>query len=134
MAKHKQQYRPQEINRQGTEIAPDVIAHDPVMVDQKQVYVGDSGSDTGGISKQNHPEDSSLVAEKGWLPIASVPRNGLPVKLTDDPEKEGVVAFWRKSRAFANATHRWEETGFWTDSVTSQIIDFKPLWWKDRHS
>lgn len=69
-----------------------------------------------------------------WEPISSVPRNGFPVKLTDDVSLSGVVAFWRKSRAFANATHRWEETGFWTNSETGKNINFTPLWWKDRYA
>lgn len=72
--------------------------------------------------------------DHNWNPIQSAPRNGFPVKITDDIRKIGIVAFWRKSRAFANATHRWEETGFWTDSSTGRNIDFKPLWWKDRNA
>lgn len=68
-----------------------------------------------------------------WEPISTVPHNGFPVKLTDDVSKPGVICFWRKTRAFANATHRWETTGFWVDSETSQNIKFTPLWWKDRY-
>lgn len=83
-------------------------------------------------------QEGSLIPEgptaHNWQPINTAQHNGLPVKLTNDPGKEGVIAFWRKSRAFANATHRWEETGFWTDSITGKNIDFVPLWWKDRHA
>lgn len=70
-----------------------------------------------------------------WQPIGTVPRNGIPLQLseTDDQEK-GVIAYWRKTRAFANATHRWEETGFWTNTITGQNITFIPLFWKDQYS
>ena len=68
----------------------------------------------------------------GWNPISTVPHTGFPVKITDDVRKEGVVAYWRMSRAFANATHRWESTGFWTESDNGRNIDFVPKFWKER--
>lgn len=83
------------------------------------------------------PEEDKIVESEishSWQPISTVLHNGLPVKLTDDPNKTGTIAFWRKTRAFANATHRWEETGFWTDGITGKTISFIPLWWKDRHA
>lgn len=79
-------------------------------------------------------EGANSKARHAWESIASAPRNGFPIKLTDDISNPGTVAFWRKSRAFANATHRWEETGFWTDSATGKNIDFTPTHWKDRHA
>lgn len=76
----------------------------------------------------------NIISLNGWHPIETVIHNGFPVKLTDDQNKEGVIAFWRKTRAFANATHRWQETGKWTDSTTGQNINFSPKFWKDRYS
>lgn len=101
-------------------------------------------------TQASEPEDASPVDEKislvseeiekgkqeslnNWDPISTAPRNGFPIRVTDDFENPGVIAFWRKSRAFANATHRWEECGFWTDSSTGRNINFTALWWKDRN-
>lgn len=69
-----------------------------------------------------------------WLPIDTAPRNGFPIKLSDDVSNPGITGFWRKSRAFANPTHRWETTGFWTDSATGRNVEFTPIWWKDRNA
>lgn len=72
-----------------------------------------------------HPLDTEIVLE---LP----PRNGNPVRLSETPDSEGVIAFWKRERAFANATKRWQEHGVWRDFYTGMKIDFEPKYWKDR--
>lgn len=88
------------------------------------------------VPDQEEPDVEEEPADTAhtWEPIQTVLRNGFPVRITGDVRTSGVIAFWRKSRAFANATHRWEETGFWTDTNTGRNVDFKPLWWKDRNA
>lgn len=60
------------------------------------------------------------------------PRNGLAVKVSETPSGAGVVVYWRRLRAFANATKRWQENGCWCSFHTGQKIDFEPKYWKDR--
>jgi hypothetical protein len=60
------------------------------------------------------------------------PRNGMPVKLSQDGTDDGVIAFWKRTRAFANATKRWVETGAWYDFQTGARVAFEPRYWKER--
>lgn len=60
------------------------------------------------------------------------PRNGLPVKVSENTG-DGVVAFWKRIRAFANPTKRWKESGAWYDFHTGQKIPFEPKYWKERY-
>lgn len=74
----------------------------------------------------------------GWQPIESdsnitPPRNGMAVRLSETPAGDGVVAFWKRERAFANATKRWQEHGVWRDFHTGAKVDFEPKYWKERY-
>lgn len=60
------------------------------------------------------------------------PRNGMGVKLSETPEGDGVLALWKKTRKFANPTHRWEESGKWVDFHSGMDISFQPKYWKER--
>lgn len=72
-----------------------------------------------------HPIDTEIVME---MP----PRNGMPVRLSINNDSEGVLAVWKKTRKFANATHRWQESGKWIDFNTGLDISFAPKYWKER--
>lgn len=78
------------------------------------------------------------VSLNGWHPIDTKivlqmpPRNGMPVKLSENPDDEGVLAVWKKTRKFANATHRWSESGKWIDFYSGMDIPFQPKYWKER--
>lgn len=102
----------------------------PLVVDE----ISDNSELTESLAPNFYNVSESPKAAHTWEPISSVPRNGTLVKLTRDPSEPGVLCYWRKSRAFANATHRWEETGFWTEVQTGKNIAFTPLWWKHRHT
>ncbi len=126
------------------------IAHEPPVATDFSEQVKAAGWTEGVAFETDLPDFSAVdintvlgnipeikteqIASNNWKPIETVSRSGFPVKLTDDIEKPGVICFWRKSRAFANATHRWEETGFWTNSETGRNIEFIPTHWKDRHA
>lgn len=72
-----------------------------------------------------HPIDTEIVIE---MP----PRNGMGVRLSEFPEGEGVLAVWKKTRKFANTTHRWQESGKWVDFHSGMDITFQPKYWKER--
>ncbi len=84
----------------------------------------------------------SLYADNlnGWhsietdIVLKSPPRNGMAVKVSETPDSEGVVVFWKRLRAFANATKRWQETGAWCNFHTGQKIPFEPKYWKERYA
>ena len=61
------------------------------------------------------------------------PRNGTPVLITDNPQKPGVTAFWKKTRAFANPTKKWQTTGIWCDYLTGVKVPFEPKYWRARN-
>lgn len=109
---------------------------DDMHISSVYVYPSEEAKNTPEEINGHGKLDSSYneAITNGWQPISTVSRNGFPVKITDDPSKEGVIAFWRKTRAFANATHRWEETGYWTDSTKGTNINFEARWWKDRYA
>lgn len=78
------------------------------------------------------PSEVLSEAVGGWMPIASALRNGLPIRIAENPEGEGTLVFWKRTRAFANPTHRWQEIGKWTDFITGGDVAFIPQYWKPR--
>lgn len=72
-----------------------------------------------------HPIDTKIVLE---MP----PRNGMGVKLAENSNDKGILALWKKTRKFANATHRWQESGKWIDFHSGMDINFIPKYWKER--
>lgn len=87
------------------------------------------------IEKKIH----ELADVSGWkhihteIVLQMPPRNGIPVRLSTTPEGDGVLAIWKKTRKFANPTHRWEESGKWVDFQSGMDISFKPNYWKERY-
>lgn len=78
----------------------------------------------------------------GWNPLPKCdaphaillpPRNGTPVRVSESTQGSGVTAFWKKTRAFANPTKKWETTGIWCDYLTGVKVPFTPKYWKDRY-
>lgn len=66
----------------------------------------------------------------GWYHIDSASKNGMPIRLSEKPEGDGTIAFWKRTRAF-NAK-RWQETGKWEDFITGGAIPFGPKFWRPR--
>lgn len=79
---------------------------------------------------QEKIEELVQEAKNGWSPIESSSRNGMPVWLTDNPDKHGVLAFWKRTRAF-NAK-KWQEIGYWCDHTTGVKIPFEAQFWRPR--
>jgi hypothetical protein len=79
-----------------------------------------------------------LVDINGWHPLHTQivllmpPRNGMPVRLSETTDGEGVFGIWKKTRKFANSTHRWEESGKWVDFQSGMDISFVPKYWRER--
>jgi hypothetical protein len=69
------------------------------------------------------------VVPEGWFDIFTAPRSGIPIEMMDSKMNKATV-HWKRTRAFANPTHRWEETGFWANEISGQKIDFVPEFWK----
>lgn len=80
----------------------------------------------------------SAVELNGWhtlntdIVIFIPPRNGMPVLLCETPDGQGIEAFWKRTRAFANGTKRWNEHGAWYDFNTGTPIRITPKYWKER--
>lgn len=64
--------------------------------------------------------------------ISTAPRNGTLIIVSETGEDKGDIVFWKKTRAFANATHRWEETGFFAGNISNLPISFVPKYWRTR--
>lgn len=64
--------------------------------------------------------------------IDSAPRNGVLIVLSETGKDKGEVGFWKKTRAFANATQKWEETWFFVSNTTNLKLSFKPKFWRAR--
>lgn len=64
--------------------------------------------------------------------INSAPRNGSLIMVSATGEDAGEAVLWRKTKAFANATHRWEETGFFISNRSGQQVSFIPKYWRAR--
>ena len=72
-----------------------------------------------------HPIDTEIVLE---MP----PRNGMPVRLSGSADGEIFLCIWKKTRKFANTTHRWQEGGKWVHFESGMDINFQPKYWKER--
>lgn len=78
----------------------------------------------------------SLVNLNGWqsldaeVAVQIAPRNGMAVRLSETPDGDGVLGFWRRTRAFNGK--RYAETGKWIDFHTGTDISFQPKYWKER--
>lgn len=96
------------------------------------------------VSKDN-VVNSVVVAEyhfmessnsNGWRPLGGdiiihqPPRNGMPVYLSSDPEGDGQLFYWKRTRAFNGK--RYEETGKWVNFQTGADIPFVATLWKER--
>lgn len=62
--------------------------------------------------------------------INSAPRNGTLIVVSENENDKGTIVFWKRTRAFANATHKWEETGFFANNITNLRISFTPKYWR----
>lgn len=87
----------------------------------------------GIISNPPAPEEVKIPVSQpilGWKPIETAPHNGLSAVISETAEGTGIVAFWRRTRAFI--AKRWQETGHWCDSSTGLKVTFVPQYWKER--
>jgi hypothetical protein len=78
-----------------------------------------------------HPAyDDPAEAHGDWKPMESAPMGGLSCFISNKPEGEGTLAFYKRTKAFKGK--RWEEIGKWVDHVTGADIAFKPVYWRER--
>lgn len=66
----------------------------------------------------------------GYESIKTAPRNGSLIVVSETGIDKGEIAFWKKTRAFVNATHRWEETGFFASNMSNLRLSFTPKFWR----
>ncbi len=77
-------------------------------------------------------EEEEILAVNGWNPISTAPFNGIPVKLSASPDGDGILGFWKRTRAFSNVSKRYESIGKWVDSISGADLNFHPKYWKER--
>lgn len=85
---------------------------------------------TGSLKQEIVEELPSLELKNGWKSMDSAPHNGLPAIVSEFGDDEGIVAFWKRSRAFL--AKRWQESGYWCDNGTGLKVNFTPQYWKER--
>jgi len=93
------------------------------------------------LIEESRPVENVIdhIDENGWhivdteIVIQIPPRNGTPIRVSETVTGEGILAFWRRTRAFANATRRWSDSGKWVDFSTGLDLKFVPKYWKPRH-
>ena len=89
------------------------------------------------IAAESDIQETVDVAPEGWTLIGDLinthpPRNGMPVYISETGIDEGVLAFWTKTRAFANTTKRWEEHGKWQSFIAGMPVNMSPKYWRPR--
>lgn len=91
----------------------------------------DDFSDLVGDDQETaHPDPDSIEPTGDWRPIDTAPIGGLPCFISNEAEGEGVLAFYKRTRAFRGK--KWEEIGKWVDNLTGVDIAFKPVFWRER--
>lgn len=78
---------------------------------------------------REHVEPISL---NGWREIDTATLSGMPYFISEKPDGEGVLAYYRRTRAFANAAKRWKEVGKFVDFTTGADIKFEPVYCRNR--
>lgn len=71
-----------------------------------------------------------VIDENGWHPIETFPKGGLPIYVNNLSAGDGVLALWKRTRAFNGKV--WAETGKWVDYHTGEELSFKPRFWRGR--
>lgn len=95
------------------------------MLDREQIEAAER-------ARAESQEGSLKLSRYDYHDIHSAPRNGTLIIVSGTGADEGVGVFWKRTRAFANATHRWEETGFFVNIITNMRVDFEPRYWRNR--
>lgn len=63
-----------------------------------------------------------------WRPIATAPRNGSIVSITDNPKAEmGIPSRWHTTREMVRG--RWTPAGRWVSAIGRRPIPFTPTVW-----
>lgn len=70
-----------------------------------------------------HSMDTEIVLQQP-------PRNGMPIRLSEHPQGEGQLGFWKRTRAFNGK--RFAETGKWVCFQSGMNLTFDPKFWKER--
>lgn len=90
-------------------------------------------SSQGGPPSITVEEPKKLVVDMSrWREIDSSARSGLPYFVSDTAIGDGILAFYRRTRAFANAAKRWKNTGKFVDFTTGVDLIFQPLYFRNR--
>ena len=87
------------------------------------------------VVEEQQPETRTTQEEVnryGYQSINSAPRNGTLIFVSETGADRGEIVFWKRTRAFANATHKWEETGFFVNSLTNLPLAYRPQFWRTR--
>lgn len=69
------------------------------------------------------------VGENGWMPITDEQKNGRQFLVTADTKRDGVPAFWRRTRS--RGGHTWIDASRWSHSLTRQDVKPEPLFYKE---
>lgn len=80
---------------------------------------------------QSSPE-KLVIDMSRWREIDSSARSGLPYFVSNTGIGDGILAFYRRTRAFANASKRWQHTGKFVDFITGADLVFQPLYFRNR--
>lgn len=80
----------------------------------------------------NIPTQSREYTFEDYSNINSAPRNGSLIVVSKNGDDKGEIVFWKRTRAMSNATHRWEETGFFVNNLTGMGLSFVPKYWRPK--
>lgn len=78
---------------------------------------------------EQSPEPIGMV--NGWLVITDAQLNGDQFIVSDKPEGEGELAFFRKTRRLQNS--KWIGSGKWSDTVSHQTLTFEPKYYREKN-
>lgn len=105
-------------------------------INEESIDVSNDDKTLGVSSLESDTLEVNNAALHGWnsidteIILKQPPRNGMPVRLSETPNGEGILAFWKRTRAFNGK--RYAETGKWTCFQTGMNLSFEPKYWKER--
>lgn len=93
--------------------------------------IENSGQELVSVVKNVEYSDA-IEDDKGWSPIDTCVHRGLPVLVSELPAGDGVLAHWKRTRAFNGK--KWEDTGCWKDHQSGLDLSFPVKYWRERFS
>lgn len=84
------------------------------------------------VNAESELSSAPVIEINGWSFLTDTQQNGEQFIVSEEPQGEGVLAFFRKTRKMEH--FKWIESGKWSDTVSQQTLAFEPKYYKAKNA